>query len=238
MEPEGYRIRKWIGIGLALIGALALSTAYILWDKKHFDYDEVQYGFYYFPTNSEVHFKETRTIEQETFSLLLVLGPGLMGLGVLMGRKRFNIKHIWGVILIAGLLGCVPLFFKPLQHHVFYAYVGGFDAPRKLKCIKALSAVAIYRSAPINGIPAPSPAELKDLEYETCCTNPSDLSGAGPTFELTESRLIFQSRREEIIEFMKLYYFKLVSELAAEKGLPPILELPKTPELVEKRHGK
>ena len=217
-----------------MLGSIAITVIWII-VKEHsaaLEYTEVDYAFHCDILGSQARFFEYTSHEFEAFSVLMVIGPGLIGLGLLLGRKQFRIQHILWVILLAGVAGSIPSFLKPPKRHTFYSYVGGFDSSRKLKCVRTLSVEAIAASPRIKGIVPPTLQELKKMCYEPDNEDPADTTGPGPGFVMYDTPLLTVTRQKEVIDFMKIYFLNLVNELAKEKGLPPITSMPEHFEMV------
>ena len=89
------KIRHFIGLCLAfpgfclLYGLLAISL-----DRKKFS------------ISHKVNGVEVVMVDNHTFvKISLILGIAMLGFGVLLGRRKFDIRNVWWVILAAGIAG-------------------------------------------------------------------------------------------------------------------------------------
>ena len=97
------KIRHLIGLCLALTGATLLYAMIIVSDN-----DALTANITRHIDGKDVIILDSKTIVKVS----LVLGVGMIGLGILLGRKKFDIRNIWWALIIAGLAGFLPDLFN------------------------------------------------------------------------------------------------------------------------------
>ena len=230
MEWDNRRIRNLVGAILVFAGiGCVLFILMMAGDSRRRPEQYVaQYDFLFSaPEGSHAKFIDLSPHNQTLLSAVLVVFVGLCGFGVLMGRKKaFTVKHIWFVLVLASLAGLLPALDRPLKLHLYRSDLRPLTTAEAEKCVFRLSVKGLMSSQPINEISPPTNRELMQIAYSSNCLTVADLENRSPACSVMDSDKIPASRRADLVTFLKLYYFKLVSELAAERGLARIKELP------------